>query len=258
VDAAALDAAVEAAQLTADSLVLEIGPGLGALTRALARRARRILAVEVDPRLCALLRVELLADLDNVTLLEADFLRLDLPAALSAHLGEPPYACVANLPYAISSPALERLLSLTPPLSRAVLMLQREVGDRLLAAPGSKTYGRLTLFAQLRAEVRRVREVSRGCFYPQPQVDSVLLEIVPRTRPLFPDLDVARFDRLVRAAFGQRRKTLLNSLTGGELDWNRSEATQVLQSAGLDPSSRAESLSLAEFARLERTACGIL
>lgn len=253
IDGNILDRVVKTAELSPTSRVLEIGSGLGSLTRKLAEQAERVLTVELDRGLCKLLRARVLPELENVHLLEEDFLKLDLEAALAEHLGEPPYVAVANLPYSISSPAIVRLLRLEPPMERIVLMLQREVCDRLTAQPGDRAYGSPSVFAQLRAEVKRIAPVSRHCFYPEPEVDSTIVRFIPRREPLFPDVDLAYLEIVVRGAFGKRRKTLRNSLSNAvELSWNRSRATQVLEQAGVDPTRRAETLTLAEFAAIAR------
>jgi 16S rRNA (adenine1518-N6/adenine1519-N6)-dimethyltransferase len=251
IDRNTLERVVAAAGLTSDDGVLEIGPGLGILTQALAAAARRVLAVEVDAGLARVLAAETLQGLDNVTLLHADFLELDLPAALRECLGEGRHKAVANIPYSITSPVLVRLLEHHELLERIVLMVQKEVALRLAARPGTGDYGSLTVFAQFHAEVDIVGTVSRNCFLPAPEVDSAIVRLRLRREPRFPGLDERRFFAVVHAAFQQRRKNLLNSLSGsGELSLEREQATAALAATGIDAGRRGETLALEEFARL--------
>jgi 16S rRNA (adenine1518-N6/adenine1519-N6)-dimethyltransferase len=251
IDRNALERVLAAAELAPEDGVLEIGPGLGALTRALAERARKVLAVEVDPRLVAALQTETLADLPQVTLIQDDFLALDLADLLGRELGEGRHDVVANIPYSITGPVIARLLEQTVRLKRIVLMVQKEVGRRLAARPGTPEYGALSLLAQFYAEVETVGIVSPRCFFPAPEVDSAIIRLRIRTSPRFPGIDPERFFGVVHAAFQQRRKRLLNSLTGSiDLGWSRERAAAALAAAGIDPGRRGEGLSAEEFAAL--------
>lgn len=249
-DANLLAKVVDAAELGPTESVLEIGPGLGGLTRAIAAHAPRVLAVEVDPALTAILRAETVADLENVRILRADFLSLDLPNVLPEALGEPPYVVVANIPYSITTPLIGRVLEHANLFSRAVLMVQREVAERITAAPGTNDYGSLTLFINLYAQARRIALVSKKVFVPAPDVDSAIIRLDLRPHPLFPELTPSRYLSVVHAAFQQRRKNLGNSLMGPPLNWTREQAQAALYEAGIDPNRRGETLSPEEFARI--------
>lgn len=250
IDGNVLARVVEAAGLGPGDGVLEIGPGLGALTRELAARVRRVLAVEIDPGLYEALAQETLADLTNVRVLHADFLELELASVVPAELGPGRHPVVANIPYSITSPVVIRLLEHRALFDRAVLMVQKEVADRLTAAPGTKDYGSLTLFVHLFAEARSVRFVSRRAFFPAPEVDSEIVRLDIRPEPRYPGIDPDRYLAVVHAAFQQRRKSLGNALTGPALGWSKEEARARLAAAGIDPTRRGETLTPDEFSRL--------
>jgi 16S rRNA (adenine1518-N6/adenine1519-N6)-dimethyltransferase len=238
----------EGARLSRADAVFEIGPGAGALTVELAQRAGRVVAIEVDPRLVEVLR-ETVGAMPNVTVVTGDVLAADLRALLSPRRRR--WKAVANLPYAITSPAIARLIEHRDLFCSMVLMVQREVADRLMAQPGGKEYGALTVLAQTYCAVERVLQVSRACFFPPPQVDSTVVRFVMRRRPLVPpDLEGVYF-AVVRAAFGYRRKTLANALAAG-LGLDKVQTQALIRQAGLDPGQRGESLSLREFVRLAR------
>ncbi|MBI3910907.1 MAG: ribosomal RNA small subunit methyltransferase A, partial [Armatimonadetes bacterium] len=231
----------------------EIGPGLGTLTRELAARCRTVLAVEIDARLVAVLHEETVADLPNVTVLQADALEVDLVGEARRALGPGPHRVVANIPYAITSPLVVRLLEAREAFSLIVLMVQREVADRLTAQPATEAYGALTLVAQFYAEAERTATVSRRAFWPPPEVDSAIVRLRPRGE--LPPVAPEAFFSVVRAAFQQRRKSLLNALAGAVgLRWSREQAAAVLAAAGIDPGRRGETLPLEEFVRLARRA----
>lgn len=232
---------VALAELRGDETVLEIGPGRGALTALLAARCRRLVLVEVDRDLAAALRARF-ADTPNVALHEADVLRIDLPALLG---GDAPATVIANLPYNISTPVLMQLLGTPERFARLVLMLQREVAERLCAPPGGKTYGALSVVVQAIADARVALRVPPSAFAPVPKVESAVVVITPR-RPV--PLDAARRHALravVRTAFARRRKQLVNvvaPLTG--------DPRGVLAALGFDPRARPETLAPADFVRL--------
>jgi 16S rRNA (adenine1518-N6/adenine1519-N6)-dimethyltransferase len=210
-----------------------------------------VLAVEIDLRLAHILETAILTGLDNVSLVRGDFLSFDLPALLDQQLGTGRHKVVANIPYSITGPVIARLLENHERLERIVLMLQKEVAARLAASPGTPDYGSLTLLARFYADVEIVGTVSRRCFLPAPEVDSAIirLRILPGGRA--PQLDTATFFAIVQAAFQQRRKNLLNSLSGSPaLGWSRERASVVLAAAGIDPGRRGETLSFDEFASL--------
>ena len=245
---------VEAAGITPDDGVFEIGPGVGTLTLELAQRARRVVSVELDRGVVPILR-DVTAPYANVTVLEGDALRLDLDEALPAALPDvvPPYVVAANIPYNITSPILIRLLENKRLFRSITLMVQKEVAERLSAEADDADYGSLTVFAQYHAEVRMVSVVPRGAFFPPPRVDSAIIHLVPRRVPPVEVASEADFFRVSRAAFGQRRKTLQNALTNAPtLPFARDEIIAALDAAGIDGNRRGETLQLAEIAAVTR------
>jgi len=248
VDQGVLGRIVAAVDLAPADRVLEVGPGRGALTRLLAERAAAVLAVELDRQLVPLLTAEF-ADRPSVEVLQSDILRLDV-AALFAERGGGTWKVAANLPYNISSQVLFKFLDERRLFSRMVLMLQREVGERLLATPGGKEYGILSVLFPMFFTVRRECIVRPGAFFPPPKVDSMVLSFVPLEAPRFPLSDEALFRRVVKASFGQRRKTLWNCLKGGSFVPTDEGLRELLAACGIDPVRRGETLSLDEFARL--------
>jgi 16S rRNA (adenine1518-N6/adenine1519-N6)-dimethyltransferase len=242
---------VRRARVMPEERVLEIGAGLGALTLPLAQAARHVWAVEKDPRLGRLLQTELQsAGITNVTLIEADILRLSL-APLAAEAGGR-LTVFGNLPYGIASQIVVALIENRRLLSRAVLMFQKELAVRLAARPGSRDYGRITAMLAACGAVRPLADVKAGRFFPPPRVDSAVLEITfPADRGPLPDDEAALF-RLVAAAFGKRRKTLKNALAASALLLSAGQADAALREAGIDPQRRAETVSPEEFMTLER------
>lgn len=227
---------------------LEIGPGAGTLTRAIAREAEEVLAVEIDRRLAPLLE-ETLADCANVHLVFTDALKADLDALMRDTLGwDGRYKLIANLPYYITTPLIMHVLEDSEKVSELVIMVQKEVGERLCAAPGSKAYGAVTVMVQYAATVARAFDVGRHAFVPAPEVDSTILHLIPyEKRPIQAQSD-AVLRHIVKAAFSQRRKTLRNSLSS--LGCDKALIRQALETAGIEDSRRAETLSVAEFVAL--------
>lgn len=230
---------------------LEIGPGAGTLTRAIAREAEEVLAVEIDRRLAPLLE-ETLADCANVHLVFTDALKADLDALMRDTLSwDGRYKLIANLPYYITTPLIMHVLEDSEKVSELVIMVQKEVGERLCAAPGSKAYGAVTVMVQYAATVARAFDVGRHAFVPAPEVDSTILHLIPyEKRPIQAQSD-AVLRRVVKAAFSQRRKTLRNSLSS--LGCDKALIKQALEAAGIEDSRRAETLSVAEFVALADT-----
>jgi 16S rRNA (adenine1518-N6/adenine1519-N6)-dimethyltransferase len=240
---------VDLARIGADEVVLEIGAGLGAMTIAAARRARRTIAVEKDSHLVPLLRAELMVQgLDQVVIHEQNILTMDLPQ-ISTEQGQP-LTVLGNLPYNISSQVLVKLIQERQVVRRAVLMFQKELADRLCAGPGSKTYGRLSVMLQYCADLKVLRSVRPDMFYPRPKVGSVVLGIDFKSTIDPQVCNEALLGQVVQAAFGQRRKTMRNALAGGLLPLDNDSAVQVLQAADIDPRRRAETLNVAEFVAL--------
>ena len=246
---------IASAELTRSDLVVEIGPGLGALTTEIARQAGKVIAVEVDRGLITALS-EVLTGQQNVELILGDAMKIDFDRlAGESTAGEygstgKKYKLMANLPYYITTPVLMRLLLGRFNISIIVIMIQVEVAERLAAVPGSKTYGALSLAVQYFAKPEILFRVSRTVFYPKPGVDSAVVRLVVRPAPAVVVRDENMLFNIIRAAFGKRRKTLLNSLTGSALGLDRETCLSGLEIAGIDPGRRAETLSLAEFASL--------
>ena len=246
---------VNAAAIDAEDSVLEIGPGRGAITRPLAARSRRLLAIEVDRDLAADLQA---ADIPNVTVVTSDVLSVDLVPVITDWLGSAPgpanqIRIVGNLPYNISSPILFALLDLaakTTGVRDALLMLQKEVADRLVAKAGTGEYGVLTVLTALRADVTRVLSLPPGAFRPQPKVHSAVVRLTFR-QPQVEIEEEERLVRMVRAMFTQRRKTLSNALKSFGEERGVEPAT-ALRAAAIEPTRRPETLHLEEIARLAR------
>jgi len=237
---------VETADVGPRSVVLEIGPGLGALTDELAGRAGRLYLVEVDPGLAARL-ADRFRENPRVRVVEGDVLEVDLDHLVA----EPSVTVVGNLPYNIAVPILFRLRDLRSRLPRAVVMLQREVGERLVARPATADYGVTSVLIQVVADVRLAFRVSRRSFMPPPRVESAVIDVRWSTRPRVDVGDEEAFREVVRAAFGQRRKMLRNALA--TLATRRGvDVEQACARAGVAPSARAETLDLAAFGRLAR------
>lgn len=250
-DARIARAIVETARLTPQDLCVEIGPGQGALTFLLAERAGRLLALELDERLAVELRRRL-ASMPHAEVRHADARRFDysaLPALRPSAVGR--VVVVGNLPYSAAKPILEQLVEARAAVSEMVLTLQREVAERVVAGPGSKRYGALSVLTQLYCEGRLVITIRPGAFRPPPEVDSAVIHLRALPVPRVPVGDERWFHRLVKAAFGQRRKHLANALAGG-LGSTVATARQWLRDARIDPERRAETLSLEEFSRLSR------
>ena len=238
-----VEAIVETADICPGDRVLEIGPGIGTLTQGLAEAGASVTAVELDKKLPAVL-AETLSGYDRVRIVGGDILKTDIPALM----GEEPFKVVANLPYYITTPILLTLLERRLPITRIVTMVQREVAERMIALPGGRDYGALSVAVQYYTEPRLAIEVSPRCFLPPPAVESAVMDCVVRKTPPVAVEDEKHFFHVVRAAFGQRRKTIGNALKS--LGLPRDILQGALSKAGIDPLRRGETLSLSEFAAL--------
>jgi len=241
-DPSALEKIVEAAEIMPGEEVLEIGPGLGSLTRYLAQAARRVIAVELDSKLLEALK-EVLASWQNVKIIHGDILKID-PAALVEGAG---YAVVANIPYYITSAVIRHLLESKARPSRLVLTVQREVADRICAQPGDLSL--LALSVQVYGKPSRVARIPAGSFYPAPKVDSTVVRVEIYPSPVIPENILGDGFRLMKAGFSQRRKTLRNALSGG-LNMPAASVEQMLIEAGINPQRRAETIDLPEWRTL--------
>lgn len=227
--------------------VLEIGPGIGVLTRELAHTAGRVASIELDERLLPVLS-ETLAEEDNVQIIQGDVMKLDLAALIREQFPGMRVVVCANLPYYITSPILMLLLESRLPVEAVTVLVQKEAAQRLCAAPGTRECGAVTLAVQYYAQAEMLFQVSRGSFMPAPNVDSAVMRLTIRKEPPCRVQDERLLFRLIRAAFGQRRKTLSNSLTGAGI--GKEEALAALNMAGISPQARAEELTLDQFAAL--------
>ena len=234
-------AVVEAAEIGKGDRVLEIGPGIGTLTQGLLEAGAEVTAVELDKKLPAVL-AETLRGYEHLNIVQGDVLKTDIPALM----GDKPFKVAANLPYYITTPILLSLLEQKLSITRIVTMVQKEVAERMTASPGGKDYGALSVAVQYHTEPEIVLDVPPSCFFPAPEVDSAVIACRIRETPAAAVADEALFFRVVKAAFGQRRKTLSNALK--PLGFPREKIESALLGAKVDAARRGETLSLAEFA----------
>ncbi len=234
----------------ADEGVLEIGPGIGSLTDFLCDRAKKVVAVEIDSALIPILQ-KTMADRDNFRLIEGDALKVDLKKLVSDEFPGMKVSVCANLPYYITTPVLTRLLSCGAPFTNVTVMVQKEVAARLCAAPGSPDYGAITVFCAYYGKAERIARVPAGCFVPAPKVDSAVVRFDMYAEPPVPG-DPEKIFRVVKAAFGQRRKTLVNALSSGLAGTPREEINEALAACGVDPDVRGETLPLERFAEIAK------
>ncbi|MCL2840848.1 MAG: 16S rRNA (adenine(1518)-N(6)/adenine(1519)-N(6))-dimethyltransferase RsmA [Defluviitaleaceae bacterium] len=249
VDGHVLGKIIAAANVGEGDTVLEIGPGIGSMTQALAAHAGHVIAVELDKMLVPVLNT-LFADAP-VTIVQGDILRMDLKALLATHT-ETPVKVVANLPYYITTPVIFYLLESGLPFESITVMIQKEVAQRMAAKPSSKDYGALTLAVQYYADVEVAANVPVNCFMPRPAVDSAVAHLKILDKPRV-DGDKDMIFKVIHAAFGKRRKTLLNAISsaGGVFDpFDKGEIAQMIESAGFNPQVRGETLDIFQFAKL--------
>ena len=229
--------------------VLEIGPGIGVLTKELCKRAGKVVAVELDKRLFPVLE-ETLKEFSNFELVEGDALKLDLNSLISDRFGGfSRIKICANLPYYITSPIIMKLLESRLPAEEIVVMVQKEAAQRLCAEVGTRESGAVTVAVNYYAKAETLFEVDKSRFYPRPKIDSAVIKLSPREKPPVEIADEKRFFAIVKAAFSQRRKTALNCLSGG-LGISKESVLRALSEIGVSGQARAESFSLEEFARL--------
>lgn len=250
IDPHVLDKIVDAAQITKEDFVLEIGPGIGTLTQYLCERAKQVLAVEIDAKLIPILK-ETLAHYDNVEVLHGDILKQDIQQIADTYNEGKPIKVVANLPYYITTPIIMELFESHVPLANVTVMVQKEVADRMKAEPGTKDYGALSLAVQYYAKPYIAAFVPPNCFMPRPNVGSAVIRLDCLSRVPVEVHDEKLMFRLIRASFNQRRKTLQNGIANSpELDYTKEEAAQAIEQAGFDVRIRGEKLGLSEFAKL--------
>lgn len=250
VDLHVLGKILRAAEIGSEDVCLEIGPGIGSLTQLMGEAAKRVISVEIDNRLIPLLE-ENLAAYDNIEIVNSDFMELDLPAFFAEKAIDQPVKVVANLPYYITTPIIMGLFESGVPLDSITVMVQEEVAKRMQAKPGTKDYGALSLAVQYYAEPTIAAYVPQNCFIPRPGVGSAVIHLKRRRELPVETKDEKLMFKLIRAAFGQRRKTLVNSVSGSpELTVSKDQILAALAKAGISEKIRGEALSLADFAKL--------
>lgn len=250
VDTSVLDRILSAAEITGEDCVLEIGPGIGTMTQRLAEHAREVVAVEIDRNLIPILE-ETLSAYDNVTVINEDILRVDIGGIAREKNDGRPIKVVANLPYYITTPIIMGLFENQVPLESVTVMVQKEVAERMQVGPGTKAYGALSLAVQYYARPKIVANVPPNCFIPRPGVGSAVVRLDCYQEKPVQAADEKKMFALIRAAFNQRRKTLVNSIGNApELGISREKAAEALVRMQLSPSIRGEALTLAQFARL--------
>lgn len=250
IDQSILDKIVEGAGIDKSWGVLEIGPGAGTLTRELAKASGKVVAVEIDKSLESLL-AETLADCTNAEVVFADIMKTDIHSLLAEKFGNMPVAVVANLPYYITTPIIMTFLENEIPVKSLTVMVQKEVAERMAASPGGKDYGALSAAVSFYTEPKIVCSAEPHCFLPQPKVASTVISLSVLESPRVEVADREFMFKIIKSAFGQRRKTLLNALSKSPyVSLEKSSVCAALDALGLDPNIRGERLSLEEFARL--------
>lgn len=250
IDTHVLDKIINAADITKDDFVLEIGPGIGTMTQYLACAAREVYAVEIDKALIPILE-DTLSDYSNVTVLNEDILKVDIRKLAEEHNQGKPIKVVANLPYYITTPIIMGLFEGHVPIESITVMVQKEVADRMQVGPGTKDYGALSLAVQYYAEPYIVANVPPNCFMPRPKVGSAVIRLTRHKEAPVKTVDEKLMFRLIRASFNQRRKTLANSLKNSpELSFTKEEIQDEIAACGFKEGVRGEALTLADFAAL--------
>lgn len=246
IDQNILDKIVEASEIGEESSILEIGPGIGTLTQEMAKRAKRVVAIELDDNLIPVLK-ETLGNYSNIKVIHNDALKIDF-RELFEEEGMEDVKVVANLPYYVTTPIISKLLTEKPGIDSIVIMIQKEVADRMSAGPGSKDYGSLSLLVQYYCDVERVCRVSPSCFMPPPKVESTVIKMKIKNEPAVKVLDEKLFFKIIRDSFNMRRKTLWNTMKQTGL--TQEKLNKVFEDSVIDPQRRGETLTIAEFAKL--------
>jgi len=250
IDMHVLEKIVDSAEITKEDYVLEIGPGIGTMTQYLCEQAKHVTAVEIDKNLIPILD-DTLKEYDNVSVINADILKLDLNKLSKENNGGKPFKVVANLPYYITTPIIMSLFESHVPLESITIMVQKEVADRMQTGPGSKEYGALSLAVQYYANPEIVANVPPNCFMPRPNVGSAVIRLTRHKEPIVNVLDEKLMFQLIRASFNQRRKTLVNGLNNsGGFNFQKEEFQEALGELGVLENIRGEALSLEQFAQL--------
>lgn len=238
---------VENSGITEEDYILEIGPGIGTLTEELSLNSKRVVAIEIDESLEPILE-ETLGDKFNIDIVFGDVLKVDLKEIIDEKLNGGPVKVVANLPYYITTPIIGRLLEEELPLESITVMVQKEVGDRIISGPGTKDYSSLSVFINFYTEPEILLNVPKSVFMPQPRVDSAVVKL--NIKKDLPDIDRVKFFKVVKASFAMRRKTLLNCLSSGEFEMDKGEIKRLLEEIEIDPGIRAERLKVEDFIKI--------
>lgn len=249
IDDHVIERIVSGAEVSKDDVVLEIGPGIGVMTDAMCEAAGKVVSIEIDSALIPVLK-ETVGHHENLKVIHSDVLKVDLMTLVKEEFGEKRPKLVANLPYYVTTPIIMKFLEERIPVSDLVIMIQKEVADRIMASPKCKEYGALSVAVQYFTEPSIVTRVSKGSFMPMPNVDSTVLRLKVREKPPVILKDEDTFFLTVKDAFGKRRKTLLNALSGGHLGLTKEQAGIALEHAGIPSITRGEALSIDEFATL--------
>ena len=250
IDTHVLERIIEAAGITKDDFVLEIGPGIGTMTQYLCENAREVTAVEIDQNLIPIL-ADTLSAYDNVTVINEDILKLDIVKLAEEKNAGKPIKVVANLPYYITTPIIMGLFESHVPIDSITIMVQKEVADRMQVGPGTKDYGALSLAVQYYAKPQILLNVPASCFMPRPNVDSAVIQLTRYEKPPVEVADEHLMFRLIRASFNQRRKTMTNSVGNSpELSVSKEQMAAALEKCGLSATVRGEALTLEQFAEL--------
>ena len=251
IDSNILENIIDAADVTKDDCVLEIGPGIGTMTQYLCENAREVVAVEIDKKLIPILTEDTLSAYENITVINEDILKVDINKIVEEKNAGKPIKVVANLPYYITTPIIMGLFESHVPLDSITIMVQKEVADRMQVGPGTKDYGALSLAVQYYAKPEIMLTVPATCFMPRPNVDSAVIKLTRHKNPPVKVSDEKMMFNIIRAAFNQRRKTLVNSLNNAPgLSVTKDKVLQALEAMGLSATIRGEALTLEQFALL--------
>lgn len=251
IDGHVIEKIIDAAGVTDDDCVLEIGPGIGTMTRHLCARARKVIAIEIDRDLVKILKEDILRDYTNLTIINEDVLKVDIEELVRTENGGRPVKVVANLPYYITTPIIMGLFEKHVPMESMTLMVQKEVAQRMCAKPGTKDYGALTVAVSYYSECYLAANVPMNCFMPRPDVMSAVVRLTVLPQAPVTVKDQGKMFAIVKAAFGQRRKTLQNALMNAQgISCTKEDVANALESMGLSPLARGEVLSLEQFARI--------
>lgn len=250
IDPHVLDKIINAADITKEDCVIEIGPGIGSVTEALIANAGKVISIEIDDQLIPIL-TEQFGECENFRLIHKDVLKVDLHKLIEEESPNRRIKVVANLPYYITTPIVMMLLEHNLPIESITVMVQKEVADRMSSGPGSKQYGAITVAMKYYCDTYLVANVPQNCFMPRPNVDSAVIKLTLHQEPIVDIQDEAQLLKIIKAAFSQRRKTLLNTLSSnGNLGVSKEDIKNILEETGIGPNTRGETLSLEDYARL--------